>query len=224
MSPFSRIATIALLSTALTPTAWAQEAPQASAAPMDETSAIVVTGTRRNDRTVLESAVPVDVFSAEDFKAQPSPQLQSILQTLVPSFNQQRNLLGDASAFVRPPTLRGLPADQILVLINGKRMHRSALVQLQGGALNAGAQGADLSQIASPAVRGIEVLRDGAAAQYGSDAIAGVINLGLRKDTDAFEVSARYGHTQFSDSGSALTQRTLLCPAPRRVPPPCAGH
>jgi iron complex outermembrane recepter protein len=212
MSPFSRIATIALLTTALTPTAWAQEAPQASAAPMDDTSAIVVTGTRRNDRTVLESAVPVDVFSAEDFKAQPSPQLQSILQTLVPSFNQQRNLLGDASAFVRPPTLRGLPADQILVLINGKRMHRSALVQLQGGALNAGAQGADLSQIASPAVRGIEVLRDGAAAQYGSDAIAGVINLGLRKDTDAFEVSARYGQAYRGDGQD--TQLTAFIARP----------
>ena len=163
-----------------------------------EDSTIIVTGTRRTDRTVLESAVPVDVFTADDFKAQPAPQLQTILQTLVPSFNQQRNLLGDASAFVRPPTLRGLPADQILVLINGKRMHRSALVQVAAGALNAGAQGADLSQISSPAIGRLEVLRDGAAAQYGSDAIAGVINLGLRKDT-GFEVSARYGQTYEGD-------------------------
>lgn len=184
---------------ALAQTAPADLEPQLEAAEPGETSTIVVTGTRRNDRTVLESAVPVDVFSADDFKAQPAPQLQTILQTLVPSFNQQRNLLGDASAFVRPPTLRGLPADQILVLINGKRMHRSALVQVAAGALNAGAQGPDLSQISAPAIGRIEVLRDGAAAQYGSDAIAGVINLGLRRDTDAFEVAARYGQTYKGD-------------------------
>ncbi len=177
----------------------AEDQPATAAAEENkEDATIVVTGTRRSDRTVLESAVPVDVFTADDFKAQPAPQLQTILQTLVPSFNQQRNLLGDASAFVRPPTLRGLPADQILVLINGKRMHRSALVQVAAGALNAGAQGADLSQIPGPALGRLEVLRDGAAAQYGSDAIAGVINLGLRRDT-GMEVSARYGQTYQGD-------------------------
>ncbi|MBU6166201.1 MAG: TonB-dependent receptor [Alphaproteobacteria bacterium] len=178
--------------------ALAAEDQPAAAAEEKEDATIVVTGTRRTDRTVLESAVPVDVFSADDFKAQPAPQLQTILQTLVPSFNQQRNLLGDASAFVRPPTLRGLPADQILVLINGKRMHRSALVQVAAGALNAGAQGPDLSQISGVALGRLEVLRDGAAAQYGSDAIAGVINLGLRRDT-GFEVTARYGQTYRGD-------------------------
>ncbi len=176
----------------------AEDQPAAAAADEKEDSQIIVTGTRRTDRTVLESAVPVDVFTSDDFKAQPAPQLQTILQTLVPSFNQQRNLLGDASAFVRPPTLRGLPADQILVLINGKRMHRSALVQVAGGALNAGAQGADLSQISSPAVGRVEVLRDGAAAQYGSDAIAGVINIGLRRDT-GLELTARYGQSYRGD-------------------------
>ena len=175
-----------------------QDKPAAAADARDDAT-IIVTGTRRTDRTVAESAVPIDVFTADDFKAQPAPQLQSILQTLVPSFNQQRNLLGDASAFVRPPTLRGLPADQILVLINGKRMHRSAVVQLAAGALNAGAQGADLSQISSPAVGRIEVLRDGAAAQYGSDAIAGVLNIGLRRDSEGLELSARYGQTYRGD-------------------------
>jgi iron complex outermembrane receptor protein len=183
---------------ALAADAAADDQPATAAEDTKEDTTIIVTGTRRTDRTVLESAVPVDVFSAEDFKAQPAPQLQTILQTLVPSFNQQRNLLGDASAFVRPPTLRGLPADQILVLINGKRMHRSALVQVAAGALNAGAQGADLSQISSPAVGRVEVLRDGAAAQYGSDAIAGVINIGLRRDT-GFEMTARYGQSYRGD-------------------------
>lgn len=192
------MALASLTAPALAAEAAAEDQAATAASEPSEDATIVVTGTRRTDRTVLESAVPVDVFTADDFKAQPAPQLQTILQTLVPSFNQQRNLLGDASAFVRPPTLRGLPADQILVLINGKRMHRSALVQIAGGALNAGAQGADLSQISSPAIGRLEVLRDGAAAQYGSDAIAGVINLGLRKDT-GFEVTARYGQSYRGD-------------------------
>lgn len=177
--------------------AFAQAPATTAKAGTDDT--IVVTGTRRTDRTVTESTVPVDVFTAQDLKTQPSPQLQTILQTLVPSFNQQRNLLGDASAFVRPPTLRGLPPDQILVLVNGKRMHRSALVQVSGGALAQGSQGPDLSQIPGQALGRIEVLRDGASALYGSDAIAGVINLGLSRKSSGFEVQARYGQTYMGD-------------------------
>ena len=177
-------------------------AGQAEAVVEEEASGgevIVVTGTRRTDRTVAESAVPVDVFSTEDLKVQASPSLQTILKNLVPSFNQQRNAGADGSAFVRPPTLRGLPPDQILVLINGKRMHRSALVQVAGDSLTAGSQGPDLSQIPSAALGRIEVLRDGAAAQYGSDAIAGVINLGLRTNDSGYEVNARYGQTYRGD-------------------------
>jgi hypothetical protein len=112
----------ALVLAGLAAPAMAQPAT-AGAEESKEDATIIVTGTRRTDRTVAESAVPIDVFSADDFKAQPSPQLQNILKTLVPSFNQNRNLLGDASAFVRPPNLRGLPADQILVLVNGKRVN-----------------------------------------------------------------------------------------------------
>lgn len=160
---------------------------------------MVVIGTRRTDRTVTESAVPVDVFTAEDLATQASPNLQTILKNLVPSFNQQRNAGADGSAFVRPPTLRGLPPDQILVLINGKRMHRSALVQVAGDSLSAGSQGPDLSQIPSIALSRVEVLRDGAAAQYGSDAIAGVINLGLRRDDSGFDLNGRYGQTYVGD-------------------------
>lgn len=176
-----------------------EDQPTTAQGPDGADNTIIVTGTRRTDRTVAESAVPIDVFNADDFKAQPSPQLGNILKTLVPSFNQNRNLLGDASAFVRPPNLRGLPADQILVLINGKRMHRSALVNVAGDSLNVGSQGPDLSQISSPAVSRIEVLRDGAAAQYGSDAIAGVINIGLSREDSGYNVSARYGQTYEGD-------------------------
>ncbi len=193
------LATLAIASLIAVPTAVAAQTQTAQAAPDGADNTIIVTGTRRTDRTVAESSVPIDVFSADDFKAQPSPQLASILKTLVPSFNQNRNLLGDASAFVRTPTLRGLPGDQILVLINGKRMHRSALVNVAGDALNVGSQGPDLSQISSPAVSRIEVLRDGAAAQYGSDAIAGVINIGLNRADNGYTVAARYGQTYAGD-------------------------
>lgn len=176
-------------------------AASAADAPADEqaSSEIIVTGTRRTDRTVADSSVPIDVFTTNDFKAAPSPQIGNILKTLVPSFNNNRNLLGDASAFVRPPNLRGLPADQILVLVNGKRMHRSALVNVTGDALNVGSQGPDLSQFSSAAVSRIEVLRDGAAAQYGSDAIAGVINIGLSRSDNGYSFTARYGQTYRGD-------------------------
>ena len=201
---YAAISLSALAVASLSAAAQAQTAPKTApaasvAAEQAAGETIVVTGTRRTDRTVTESSVPVDVFTTQDLKTQPSPQLQTMLQTLVPSFNQQRNLLGDASAFVRPPTLRGLPPDQILVLVNGKRMHRSALVQVTGGALAQGAQGPDLSQIPGQALGRIEVLRDGASALYGSDAIAGVINLGLSRKDSGFEIQARYGQTYMGD-------------------------
>lgn len=176
-----------------------EDQPATAQGPDGADNTIIVTGTRRTDRTVAESPVPIDVFSANDIKVQASPQLQTILKNLVPSFNQSRNALGDASAFVRPPNLRGLPPDQILVLVNGKRMHRSALVQVAGGSLSAGSQGADLSQISAPSIGRVEVLRDGAAAQYGSDAIAGVINIGLSRADSGYTVNARYGQTYRGD-------------------------
>ncbi len=167
--------------------------------PVDETPAaepqddIVVTGTRRTDRTVLESAAPIDVFTAETLEKQASGDMNNILRNLVPSFNVGRFAISDGSTFVRPPTLRGLPPDEILVLVNGKRRHRAALVQIGGGSLAAGSQGVDLAQIPSIAVERIEVLRDGAAAQYGSDAIAGVINYGLKRNREGIELTGRYG-------------------------------
>lgn len=171
----------------------------AADATLEAGDSIIVTGTRRAGRTATESAVPIDVFTASDLKVQASSDLKTILKNLVPSFNQQRNALGDGSAFVRPPTLRGLPADQVLVLLNGKRVHRSALVQVVGGSLNRGAQGADLSQLPAVALERVEVLRDGAAALYGSDAIAGVINLGLKRNDDGIELNARLGQTYVGD-------------------------
>lgn len=182
--------------------ALAQDAvPQDGAAPGGD---IIVTGTRRTDRSVKESTAPVDVFTQADLETQPSADLNAVLRTLVPSFNTQRfaGVLSDGSGFVRPPTLRGLAPDQVLVLVNGKRRHRSALVQLNGGSLAGGSQAVDLSQIPTIALERVEVLRDGAAAQYGSDAIAGVMNFTLKKNREGFALDTRYGQYYKGDGSN----------------------
>jgi iron complex outermembrane receptor protein len=160
-----------------------------------ELDTLVVTGTRRTDRSIADSPTPIDVLSARDLQQQPSGDMNVMLRNLVPSFNVGRfiGINSDGSAFVRPPTLRGLPPDQILVLVNSKRRHRSALVQINGGSLAAGAQAVDLAQIPAIAVERVEVLRDGASAQYGSDAIAGVINYQLKRNNSGGELTAKYG-------------------------------
>lgn len=159
---------------------------QADAA--NEVEDVIVTGTRRIDRTAFESPAPVDVVSDQVLESTASDELMEKLVAAVPSFNVQRLPAADGQAFVRPATLRGLSPDQTLVLINGKRRHRSALL---GGR---GAQGVDLGQIPSFALKRIEVLRDGASAQYGSDAIAGVINLILddQPGYNAFAQASQY--------------------------------
>jgi len=133
--------------------------------------AMIVTGTRGSNRTQFDTLAPVDVFSQEEIQAVESTDLSDVLAQLVPSFVVQRLPMADGQVFVRPATLRGLSPDQTLVLVNGRRFHRSALLGSRG------AQGPDLSQIPTSAIKRIEVLRDGASAQYGSDAIAGVINI-----------------------------------------------
>ena len=190
----------------------ASTAPAGEAAtPATDESQIVITGTRRTDRTVTDSAVPVDVLSAKDLATTASGDMNNILRQLIPSFEVGRfvGINADGSGFVRPPTLRGLPPDEILVLVNGKRRHRSALVQLNGGALASGAQGVDLAQIPTIAIERIEVLRDGASAQYGSDAIAGVINYTLRKNSQGLEVRARYGQFYQGDGQNYQLQADL---------------
>ncbi len=164
-------------------------------------ASIVVIGSRRTDRTVTDSASPVDVISSAELSAQPAGNMLDAVKNIIPSFFVGQNSISDASTFVRAPSLRGLPADQVLVMLNGKRYNRSALVQVYNGGdtgLSFGSQGADISAIPSIAIKNLEVLRDGATAQYGSDAIAGVLNYGLREDA-GFELVARYG--QYFDHG-----------------------
>lgn len=136
-----------------------------------EGETIIVTGTRDARRTQFDTLAPIDVLSGRAIDSSVSNDLSDTLAQLLPSFNVQRLPAADGQAFVRPATLRGLSPDQTLVLVNGKRYHRSALLGTRG------AQAADLATIPNLAIKRIEVLRDGASAQYGSDAIAGVINI-----------------------------------------------
>ena len=145
------------------------------------TEETVVVGTRAQPRTVAESPVPVDVLSASDIVSQGAVNLQDQLRTIVPSFAVNTQPISDASTVVRPAMLRNLAPDHTLVLVNGKRRHRSSIIDWHGGnGVAFGSQGPDISAIPSIALRQVEVLRDGAAAQYGSDAIAGVMNFRLK--------------------------------------------
>ncbi|CAI8011550.1 Vitamin B12 transporter BtuB [Geodia barretti] len=145
---------------------------------------VVVVGTRAKPRSVLESAVPIDVLPSEDFVKQGGTDLPDLLRNLVPSYNVNAQPIADAATVVRPANLRGLAPDHTLLLVNGKRRHRASVIAWLGNGLSDGAQGADLSPIPTIALKQLEVLRDGASAQYGSDAIAGVINLQLK---DSYE-------------------------------------
>jgi iron complex outermembrane receptor protein len=156
---------------------------------------IIVTGTRRSDRTVLESAVPVDVVSADQLQYTGLVETARALRDLVPSFNFPQPSITDGTDVIRPATLRGLGADQTLVLVNGKRRHLAALLNINGS-VGRGTQAVDINQIPTAALERVEVLRDGAAAQYGSDAIAGVINFQLRQDRQGARFAATWGtHT-----------------------------
>ena len=141
---------------------------------------VVVVGTRARPRSVTASPVPVDVIRIEDFTSQGTPDLANQLRTVVPSFNISIQPISDAATIVRPANLRNLAPDHTLILVIGKRRHRAAVITWLGNGIADGSQGPDLSVIPSIAIRQAEVLRDGAAAQYGSDAIAGVMNFQLK--------------------------------------------
>lgn len=153
---------------------------------------VVVTGTRSKPRSIIKSPVPIDNFSSAVLGHQGNSDLTETLKNLVPSF-AATPLTGDGSAFVRSTSLRGLPPDQLLVLVNSKRRHRSALIAHFGAAMNAGAHAVDIGHIPSIALKNVEVLRDGATAQYGSDAIAGVMNFILKDASEGVEVQTQVG-------------------------------
>ena len=160
---------------------------------------IITTGTRRADRSAADSPVPIDIISGAEFSQSASSDVQDLLRTAVPSYDVNTQPISDAATISRPANLRGLSPDNVLVLVNGKRRHRGSIISFLGGGISDGAQGVDISSIPSLALKQVEVLRDGASSQYGSDAIAGVINFVLRDASEGGEVQVNYGSTYESD-------------------------
>src|SRR6056300_1087924 len=165
---------------------------------------VVSIGTRGKPRSVSSSPVPVDVLSAEDISKTGTDDLLMQLQGSVPSLNVHLQQISDAASMIRPANLRGLSADSTLIFTNGKRRHHASVIAFQGGGVNDGSQGADISVIPAIALKQVEVLRDGAAAQYGSDAIAGVINFALKDAAEGGSFEASYGQYSEGD-GDTLT-------------------
>ena len=159
---------------------------------------VVTLGTRVKGRTATQTSVPVDTINFGTLSEGGFTELGPMLQAVTPSFNFSRTQISDASDLFRPATLRGLGSDQVLVLINGKRRHQRSVLNLSG-TVGEGATGTDFNAIPAASIKRIEVLRDGAAAQYGSDAIAGVINIVLKDFVDEYSLSARTGQTYDSD-------------------------
>lgn len=162
-------------------------------------SDVVVVGSRSTPRTNIESVVPVDLISTKDVKVFAQTDLTQILNFVAPSFSSNRQTVSDGTDHIDPASLRGLGPDQVLVLVNGKRRHTTALVNING-TFGRGSVGTDLNSIPVSAIERIEVLRDGAAAQYGSDAIAGVINIVLKKVTP-YSFSSSFGQSSSSALG-----------------------
>jgi len=207
----SRLWMALLVSAGLLPTSLQVSAAEG----MDEQGTIeevVVTGTRGKPRSVMDSAVPVDVLNSDDIDSVSYSDTHDILQTLVPSYNVSRQPISDGGTFIRPATLRGLPSDKTLVLVNSKRRHRAALVTIGGS----GTQGPDIATIPSAAIKTIEVLRDGAAAQYGSDAIAGVINFILKDASTGISFSMEAGEFYEGDGSSTSFQGNIGLPLGER--------
>jgi len=161
---------------------------------------IITVGTRMSNRTVADSPAPIDIISADAIKNSGATSTPDMLRKLAPSFNMTNTTTSDGQDLMRPASLRSLGPDQVLVLINGKRRHQQAVVAVQEN-VGRGSAGTDLSSIPMTAISHIEILRDGAAAQYGSDAIAGVINLVLKNDGGG-TVWSQYGETSEGDGES----------------------
>ena len=165
---------------------------------------IAVVGTRSTPRSVVDSPVPLDIIGSDALAAQGNSDVLSMLSSMVPSLSVNDQPINDATSLVRPANLRGMASDHTLLLVNGKRRHRSAVITFLGGGLSDGAQGPDISVIPAYALKQVEVLRDGASAQYGSDAIAGVINFVLKDSPSGGSVALKTG--VYSKGDGALFQ------------------
>ena len=203
---YKRRFVIAAASSALALAAQAQDTENE---PLEQ---VVVTGTRVANRSALDTAAPVDVVSGEQLQNLGVTEINQALAVALPSFNFPRPGLADGTDTVRPATLRGLAPDQTLVLVNGKRRHAASLVNVNG-TIGRGSSAVDLNTIPTAIVQSIEVLRDGASAQYGSDAIAGVVNLRLREAHEGGEALVSYGWRD-SSYDTPTARRTIASRAP----------
>ena len=175
---------------------------------------VVVVGSRVPTRSAQDSPVPIDVIDGKSMRNYGVRDMDSLLRATVPSYNVNQQPIGDAATLVRPANLRGLPPDSTLILVNGKRRHRSSVISLLGGGISDGAHAADLAAMPAIALKRVEVLRDGAAAQYGSDAVAGVMNFQLKDAPDSGQVEARWGQFYAGDGDTASIAANLGIPLP----------
>lgn len=189
-------ASVAAMSLAATTPAFAQDEGELADA---STDVVITVGTRRGERSASDTPAPVDVVDGTELLNQGDNDIQNLLRTSVPSYNVNTQPISDAATIVRPANLRGLPPDSTLVLVNGKRRHRAAVISFLGGGLSDGSQGADINVFPAIALKQVEVLRDGASSQYGSDAIAGVINFVLKDANEGVSFETEYGSTYKGD-------------------------
>lgn len=206
------VAIAASLSLFSTSVVFAQDEEGETAQSDEQIEVIITTGTRRLDRTSADSMSPIDVIGSEEITRQAGTEIDDILRTSVPSYQVGSHPIDDASTLVRPAKLRSLAPDQALVLVNGIRRHRSAVIAFVTDALTPGAQGPDLSVIPGSALKHVEVLRDGASAIYGSDAIAGVLNFHLKDDNDGGSFVVRSGESFEGDGGMVRASGNIGLP------------
>jgi iron complex outermembrane receptor protein len=177
-------------------------AQENEASALEEVEKIAVVGSRGAPRSVSDSPVPIDIIGGDELRKSGSTDMLDLLVSSVPSFSARAQPISDAATLIRPVNLRGLSSDSTLILVNGKRRHRASVIAFQGGGVNDGAQGPDISVIPSIALKQVEVLRDGAAAQYGSDAIAGVMNFVLKDASEGGSLEVKYGEFFEGDGGT----------------------
>ena len=212
MSIKFRATTLAIAVGVALGTAPTYAAGEADAAAEEQVERIAVVGSRSAPRSVADSPVPIDIVGGDELGKNASSDMLDMLQAAVPSFNVRQQPISDAASFIRPVNLRGLSSDSTLILLNGKRRHRASVIAFQGGGVNDGAQGPDISVIPSVALKQVEVLRDGAAAQYGSDAIAGVMNFVLKDDAEGGSVSVRHGEYYEGDGTQLVVDGNIGLP------------
>ena len=195
--PARHVLALAVFSTLSTTTALAQDS-NAPTNKVEKIDTVTVTGSRASNRSAADTAVPVDVISREMIEATGAVETGRLLQKLAPSFNFPQSFVSDGTDLIWPASLRGMGPDQVLVLVNGKRRHQQSLVNVQQS-IGRGSAGTDINTIPVTAIERIEVLRDGASAIYGSDAIAGVINIILKRQSDGGSITTEYGATSEGD-------------------------